>query len=97
MKSWLRVTIVAAWVGGGLAAVGCGGEGELGEECGEEGIEEGECAEGLICGKPDDGSVLECLTICEEQADCPSDEECNGVSGSDRKACRPKDGGGKVK
>lgn len=71
------------------AVTSCGGGGELGEEWGEEGATDGECAEGLVCGKPGDGDALECLTICVDQADCPSDQECNGLTGS-VKACRPK-------
>lgn len=86
-----RLLLAMGVVAFGLGLVGCGGEAAQGEECGEEGITEGECEEGSICGKPDDGEILECLKICDEQADCPSDQECNGVSGSDLKGCRPKD------
>ena len=84
------IVVVGLWVGAVLAS-GCGGEGALGEECGEEGIQDGECEDGAVCGKPDDGDALACLKVCDEQADCSDDQECNGVSGSDVKGCRPKD------
>jgi len=69
---------------------GCGVN-AIGEECGEEGATESECEEGAICGKRDDSEAAECLKICTEQADCAADEECNGVSNSSVKGCRPKD------
>ncbi|MEJ7732469.1 MAG: hypothetical protein WKG00_25100 [Polyangiaceae bacterium] len=76
-----------------LALAGCGGESELGEECGAEG-EDGECVDGGVCGqtKGDEADVLECLVVCEEQADCKADEECNGVNGTNVKGCRGVDG-----
>ena len=78
-------------VAGLLGVWACGGEAAQGEECGETGIEEGECEAGSVCGTPgDDGEVLECLKVCTEQADCPATQECNGVSGSSTKGCRPK-------
>jgi hypothetical protein len=86
-KHWLvLVTVVML---GGLWA--CGGESALGEECGESGVE-GECEEGSVCGAPGDtGEVLECLKVCTVQEDCAATEECNGVSGTSVKGCRPKD------
>ncbi|AUX22304.1 hypothetical protein SOCEGT47_028050 [Sorangium cellulosum] len=82
---WIGVGLVVS----GLVVWGCGGGAALGEACDEEGAE-GECEDGAVCGKPDDSSVLECLKTCIEQTDCPADQECNGISGSDIKACRPK-------
>jgi hypothetical protein len=75
-----------------LALAGCGGEGEIGEECGAEGAD-GECVDGAVCGQTkgdDEGEVLECLVVCEEQEDCGADEDCNGVSGTSIKGCRPR-------
>ncbi|WP_437759370.1 hypothetical protein [Sorangium sp. So ce1389] len=82
------------WIGmglmvGALLAWGCGGESALGEACEEEGAD-GECEDGSVCGKPDDTAALQCLKTCVEQTDCPSDQECNGITGSDVKGCRPK-------
>ena len=74
-----------------LGVWACGGEAALGEECGESGIEEGECESGSVCGTPgDDSEILECLKVCTDQAGCAATEECNGVSGSSTKGCRPK-------
>ena len=83
-----RATIVFMFA---LACAGACGGGAIGDECDEEGAE-GECDDGAVCGKPgDDDAVLECLKVCEEQADCPADQECNGVEGSSVKGCRTKD------
>jgi hypothetical protein len=84
-----RVLTIGLFVGC-LAA--CGGEGAVGEECGESGVEDGECEAGAVCGKRSDGSEsLECLTICKGDQDCPSDLACKGVAGTDIKGCRAKD------
>jgi hypothetical protein len=77
-----------------LALAACGGESELGEECGAEG-EDGECVDGGVCGPTkgdDEGDVLQCLVVCQEQEDCKADEECNGVSGTNIKGCRAPEG-----
>jgi hypothetical protein len=72
-----------------LFAAACGGEGEVGETCDTSGSED-ECVEGAICDSADDDAAV-CLALCEEQEDCSADEDCNGVSGSNLKACHPKD------
>jgi hypothetical protein len=81
-------------VGLSVAALlgGCGGEAALGEECGEAGVEEGECEEGAICAKPSSASGdLVCIKICTDDAQCnAATEECNGVEGSNVKGCRLK-------
>jgi hypothetical protein len=75
-----------------LCLSGCGGEAALGEACDEEGVD-GECEGGAVCAKPGDSGELECLPTCAEQSDCPAEQECNGVSNSGLKACRPKKDG----
>jgi hypothetical protein len=67
----------------------CGG-GELGDECDEEGVQKGECSDGLVCGKKGatDGSLV-CLKQCSAQTDCSGEEVCNGVGETSLKACRP--------
>jgi hypothetical protein len=82
---WIGVGLLA----GVMLALGCGGEAALGEECEVEGAE-GECEEGAVCGKPDDTEAPLCLKVCEDQVDCAADEDCNGVSGTSIKGCRPK-------
>ncbi|WP_437947449.1 hypothetical protein WME98_42855 [Sorangium sp. So ce296] len=83
--TWIGMGLVV----GALLVWGCGGGAALGEACEDEGAD-GECEDGAVCGKPDDSAALECLKVCVEQADCPADQECNGISGSDIKGCRPK-------
>jgi hypothetical protein len=48
-----------------------------------------ECPEGSICDTLS-GASLSCVKICQQQTDCRSDLGCNGVSGSDVKACKIK-------
>jgi hypothetical protein len=69
---------------------GCSSEAEVGEECGEAGVEAGECVEGAICGKHDGTGELSCLVVCTDQTNCRADEDCNGVEGSSVKGCRLK-------
>ena len=80
-----------------LAILGCasmltlacgGGGGGVGEACDTRGSTE-ECEEG-VCDEEESGAVV-CLAICVDQEDCLADEDCNGVSGSNLKACHPKD------
>ena len=79
--------LVASFLGLGA----CGGEASLGEECGVSGAEEGECESGAVCGTPGDvDETLVCLKVCSVQTDCGATDECNGVSGSSTKGCRPK-------
>lgn len=87
----MRRRLASVLLAGFLGVWACGGEAAQGEECGESGVEEGECEAGSVCGKPDDsGELLECLKVCAAQTDCPADQECNGVSGTGTKGCRPK-------
>ena len=72
----------------GLVVFACGSEGALGEDCDEEGVQDGECTSGLVCGKATDAALV-CQTPCKEQSDCPANSDCNGISG-DTKACRVK-------
>jgi hypothetical protein len=83
------LSIVLVLGASGLFATACGGEGEVGESCDTSGSED-ECVDGAICDSGD-GDAAVCLAICEVQEDCATDEDCNGVSGSNIKACHPKD------
>lgn len=75
--------------------LGCGGGGELGDECDTYGATTDECEEGLICSVPSDNSPPNappvCIRICNDHPDCAPDESCNGVEGSTLKGCRKKD------
>jgi hypothetical protein len=48
-----------------------------------------ECPEGSVCDSLS-GLALSCVKICTQQSDCRSDLSCNGVSGSNLKACKIK-------
>lgn len=73
-----------------MSLVACGGEGALGDACGESGAD-GECEDGAVCGKEsDDSDELVCLKVCNDQDDCDSGEDCNGVDGTNVKGCRSK-------
>jgi hypothetical protein len=60
---------------------------EIGEECDETG-ETGGCVDGGICDT-DEGTAI-CLELCDTDADCAAEQECTGVSGSNKKACHTK-------
>lgn len=55
--------------------------------CQQEGTDE-ECPGGSVCAAHS-GRLL-CSTVCETKEDCRADYECNGITGSSIKACRPK-------
>jgi hypothetical protein len=48
-----------------------------------------ECPEGAVCDSLS-GGAPSCINVCTVQTDCRPDLECNGVSGSDVKACKMK-------
>jgi hypothetical protein len=73
-----------------LLVLACGGEGKVGEECGESGKVDGECEDGAVCGQTTTSTALACLKQCTEQSQCAATEDCNGVSGTSIKGCRPK-------
>ena len=74
-----------------LLAAACGGGAAVGEPCGEAGVTDGECEDGAVCGKHADADTdLTCLTICTDTTQCAANEDCNGVTGTNIKACRLK-------
>jgi hypothetical protein len=48
-----------------------------------------ECPEGAVCDEVT-GAQVYCVQICQTSADCPDTLDCNGVSSSNLKACKPK-------
>lgn len=48
-----------------------------------------QCPEGSICDHVATPAFT-CVKICKTHDDCRSDQECNGTSGSNVKACKPK-------
>jgi hypothetical protein len=63
---------------------------DIGEACETRGSQD-ECVENAICDlKGTDDAEPVCLKVCKDAAECASTEDCNGVSGSNIKACTPK-------
>jgi hypothetical protein len=73
--------------GAAISFAACGGGGAIGDACTKEG-DTSECASDALCAKNTSG-VLQCLQICADQKDCPSNANCTGTTGSD-KVCQPK-------
>lgn len=48
-----------------------------------------QCPEASVCDTVA-GTALTCVKICKTADDCRPDQDCNGVSGSNIKACKPK-------
>ncbi|HZA15151.1 MAG TPA: hypothetical protein VE618_11660 [Myxococcaceae bacterium] len=57
------------------------------KECTNEGQSD-ECPGGSTCATS--GTRKLCAVNCQTQADCRTEYECNGVTGSAAKVCRPK-------
>lgn len=68
----------------GALVAGCGGA-DIGEACDDTGSTD-ECVDGAICDTVE-GERAECLAICDDDVDCDAGFSCNGVSGSNIKAC----------
>lgn len=49
-----------------------------------------ECPEESVCDSVA-GTALNCVKMCKSAEDCRADQDCNGVSGSSIKACKPKE------
>lgn len=82
------IAIALVTLFGAVAAVACDGSGaSIGEACQTAGSQT-ECVEGAICDTVD--TTIVCLEVCDDDTDCASNEACNGVSGSNIKACHPK-------
>jgi len=63
---------------GGYCTTGCSTQGSTSE-----------CPDQSVCDSFA-GGPKECFRICTVQADCRADQECNGLTGSTIKACKPK-------
>ncbi len=68
--------------------VACGSAG-VGDACNEEGKIQNQCTDGAICGQLKTGALV-CLAQCTDGAQCPSGQECAGISKTNIKGCRPK-------
>jgi len=47
------------------------------------------CPEDSICDAVA-GTAMNCVKICDKADDCRADQDCNGITGSSIKACKPK-------
>ena len=56
-------------------------------ECETEG-ETAACPDATVC-KRIEGSVARCLLVCEDDAECPANSDCNNVPDSGLSACEP--------
>ena len=48
-----------------------------------------QCPEESVCDAVA-GAAMNCVKICKTGTDCRPDQDCNGVSGTNIKACKPK-------
>lgn len=72
-----------------IPTLACSSEGDVGESCDALGQGSGECKSGLVCAIPGPGAVgPACMPLCLRDEDCRPDQECNGISGTNVKACR---------
>ena len=87
MTTFSKAVGVVMFLGGVLTA--CGGGAKVGDACTTSGSTD-ECESGAVCVSNASTTPV-CLKSCTQASDCASTEDCNGVSGSSAKACRPKD------
>jgi hypothetical protein len=72
----------------GLTCETSAADGYCTQTCTTSGETEG-CPEESICDSIINGQMA-CVKICKVGTDCRPDQDCNGVSGSNIKACKPK-------
>lgn len=72
-----------------LATVLLGCASDIGEACATKGAQD-ECVENAVCDTTSSSSEPICLKVCTDATQCAADEDCNGTSGSNLKACQPK-------
>jgi hypothetical protein len=85
-----ETTMFGKWFGAFVVAAalvaGCG-KAEIGEACEEVGKTD-ECVENAVCDTH--AEHKKCHKVCSTGEDCAATENCNGISGSNLKACHPK-------
>ena len=88
MSRALRVTLIlSSLLFAPLAVGGCGGAGEVGEECSTPG-ETSQCVDGAVCHDRSSGDAPgRCRIICTDDRDCPGGGSCEDVSESSFKGC----------
>ncbi len=87
----LRSAALALFTSAAFVACGSHPGGSVGDPCDSAGSS-AECLSDEICDDIYDGGRY-CLFICSDHVDCAGGERCNGVTGSDLKACHPEGDG----
>jgi len=72
---------------GACLVAGCASD--LGETCETSGSTD-ECVDDAVCVQAVSGEDPTCRKVCTDDSQCTATEGCNGVEGSNIKACRPK-------
>lgn len=64
--------------------------GTVGDNCEDIGLND-ECEDDEICDAVADGYAFQayCLRLCDSQDDCDPNEQCNGLTSANGKACHP--------
>ena len=72
-----------------VASWGCGGAGDIGDDCSEPGSVD-QCADEAVCHDRVSGDAPgRCRLICTDDRDCPGGGSCEDVSESPYKGCVP--------
>jgi len=71
-----------------LITLSCGPQ-EVGEECEEIGDDD-ECEDGAICTNIRGSNEGYCAWLCENDAHCAPDFECEAVAGTRARSCQPR-------
>jgi hypothetical protein len=83
----MRSTIVSIFVVSFITLAAC--DGSRGDSCDDEGKVQGECDDGLVCGKQKlSGGSLICLKQCNSPTDCGAGEDCNNIANTDLRGCQ---------
>jgi hypothetical protein len=84
-RPFFRVLVVFTSL---LFVLACSSEADVGADCDEAGKTKDQCVDGAICAKNKGGDLI-CQKLCNEQADCEKEENCEGIEGTNQKSCRP--------
>jgi len=83
-KRLLAILVLAL---GASTVISCAAD--VGETCETSGSMD-ECVDDAVCVQAVSGQEPTCRKVCTDDTQCASSEACNGVEGSNVKACRPK-------
>ncbi len=69
-----------------VSAIAACGSNDIGDSCDKEGSTD-DCVDNAVCQKNKAGAIV-CAKLCTDKNQCSSNLDCEGVSGSNLKACR---------